>query len=130
MLLGALNGGFVQVIGGGDKGVVSQGGKDAVMMEGDDEMGLADDCGDMELLAVDGEDAVPAETAAALLGMVDEGAHEIAQRVEVRLARKIGTGEDGALDERSGGKYAGLAGEEIYGAPGLGSGSRRRSGIG
>lgn len=89
------------------------------MVEGDDEMVVADGGGEVELLAGEGEDAVPAEAAGAVAGVVDEGAHEIAEGVEVGLAGEIGACEDGALDEGGGGKDARLAGKEIDSAPWL-----------
>jgi len=91
-------------------------------MEGYDEMGVADNGCEMELLAGDIQDAVPAEAAAAVLGEINEMAHEIAEGVEVGLAGKIVAREDGAFDESGGGEDAGLAGEKIGGAFGLGSG--------
>lgn len=115
-----LTGGFAQVIGCGDEGVVSQGGEDAVVMKGDDEVAVAEDGGEVELLARDGEDAIPPQTAGAIPSPVDEGAHEIAHGVEVGFEREMSTGEGRALDECGRGEDAGLGGEEIGEALGLG----------
>ena len=57
---GWLAGGFAELVGGTDEGVVGGRGEDAVVMEGDDEMGVAHDGREVELLAGDSKDAVPA----------------------------------------------------------------------
>jgi len=125
----ALRRSFAEVVGGNDDGVVGERSENAVVVQGDDEMALADDGGDVKLLAGDGEDTIPAETPAALLGAINEGAHEIAQGVEVRLAGEIGAREDGALNKGRSGKDARLAGEEIGSALRFRGGRRRCDGI-
>jgi len=125
----ALRRSFAEVVGGNDDGVVGERSENAVVVQGDDEMALADDGGDVKLLAGDGEDTIPAETPAALLGAINEGAHEIAQGVEVRLAGEIGAREDGALNKGRSGKDARLAGEEIGSALRF-RGGRRRCDVG